>query len=177
MESTKKNSILIMPITPKTVKSPRKELLRMPTINNSLLKDLKDMFDLFDKDRDGKITTREVKSLLISLGREPSQEEIDNLIKDTDKDDNGVIDVLEFTEYMQANYQMEDEKLDEIVSAFKLFDIDGEGKISLEEFKTILMNFGGEFKESDVEFIFNEIDLDHDGKLAYAEFVELWKYR
>ena len=39
-------------------------------------KDLQDIFDQFDKDKDGKISAKELKNAMVSMGQTPSDEEI-----------------------------------------------------------------------------------------------------
>jgi calmodulin len=173
MDNNKKNQVLIL----NKPANPPKDLRRQDTQNSALQNNLKEIFEIFDKDGDGKISTKEVNSMLISLGREPTKQEIEDLIQQLDKDDTGTIDFEEFSDYMQSNYQLEETKLEDVIEAFKVFDINEDGKISKEEFKTILMKFDGDFTESDVDMIFNEVEIDKNGYLTYAEFVDLWKYR
>jgi|LauGreDrversion4_2_1035121.scaffolds.fasta_scaffold1255506_2 calmodulin len=173
MDNNKKNQVLIL----NQPANPPKELKRQATVNEPLLSNLKEMFDMFDSDGDGKVMSKEIKSLLISLGREPTNQEVEDMVKEIDRDETGTIDYEEFSDYMQSHYQLEETTLEDVVDAFKVFDIDQDGKISKEEFKTILMKFEGEFTDSDIDMIFDEVETDGDGKLTYAEFVDLWKYR
>lgn len=46
----------------------------------------REAFDLFDKDRDGSITTSELGVVMRSLGQEPTVKELENMIKEIDED-------------------------------------------------------------------------------------------
>ena len=56
------------------------------------IKTFKEMFQMFDKDGDGTISTKELGAVLRSLGLNPGQEEIDEMIEETDRDNSGAID-------------------------------------------------------------------------------------
>jgi calmodulin len=140
-------------------------------------KEIRDIFKLFDKDGNGKMSTAEIRSLLFSLGREASEEEIQKMLEECDKDKSGTIELNEFLTYMEPIYKIPSDKIEDIVSAFKFFDLDGNGNINMEEFKNILSKYGGEFSLDEIESIFRQLDLNRDGKLDYAEFVDMWKYQ
>ena len=63
------------------------------------LEGFKQSFDLFDTDGDGKITTREVRSVLDSLGQ-PVTDDIYKLLDDFDENKNGTIEMNEFINIM-----------------------------------------------------------------------------
>jgi Ca2+-binding EF-hand superfamily protein len=136
-----------------------------------------EIFKMFDKDGSNSIDVSEVSSLLISLGRSLKEDEVNNLIAECDKDDSGTIDMDEFMAYMDKFYSVDETTVEDVVEAFKFFDLDGNGYISYDEFKSILTKFGGQFSEKDVDMIFQYTDTNQDGKLSYAEFVDLWKYQ
>ena len=153
------------------------ESVQAPSITYDRNEDIKTVFQIFDKDGNGRISKEEVGCLLKSLGRDFAEEDIKKLIAETDKDNNGTIELAEFIAYMDVVSVKPLSQLEEVVEAFKIFDIDNNGWITCDEFKSILMNFGGDFTEREVEEIFRESDLNNDGKLAYAEFIEIWKYQ
>ena len=48
--------------------------------------DFKEVFELFDKDGDGTITTKELETVFRSLGQNPSETEVTDMIKQVDSD-------------------------------------------------------------------------------------------
>ena len=54
------------------------------------------MFSFFDTNGDGLISRNELENLLAQMGEEFTEEEIDAIMEEVDKDNNGVIDFDEF---------------------------------------------------------------------------------
>ena len=138
---------------------------------------IKEVFDNFDKDKGGYIDSRELASVLRALGRGKDQKEIDEFMEKVDKNKNGRIERQEFMDAMNEMYSVPQTTVEEVVEAFKIFDKDNSGKISLDEMKTILLKFTDDFNEEEVEEIFHLIDTDNSGEISYAEFAEVWKFQ
>src|SRR3954449_12167878 len=81
-------------------------------------------FSLFDKDGDGTITSKELGTVMRSLGQNPTEAELQDMINEVDADGNGTIDFPEFLTMMAKKMQDQDTE-DEIREAFKVFDKDG----------------------------------------------------
>lgn len=56
------------------------------TVVYPLFPELKEAFCLFDKDGDGKITTKELGTVMRSLGQNPTEAEIRDIIHEVDED-------------------------------------------------------------------------------------------
>nr|CAH8853620.1 unnamed protein product [Trichobilharzia regenti] len=70
------------------------------TSNNMDDANLRASFEFFDKDKDGSITTKELKSVLQSLHLKLTDSEIDEMICEADADKNGTISFEEFKSVM-----------------------------------------------------------------------------
>jgi calmodulin len=62
--------------------------------------EFKEAFSLFDKDGDGTITTKELGTVMRSLGQNPTEAELQDMINEVDADGNGQIDFPEFLTMM-----------------------------------------------------------------------------
>ncbi len=94
------------------------------------------------------------------------------MIKEVDEDGNGKIDFNEFYSLMQK--RMKDTDIEEeLMEAFKVFDRDGDGKISGQELRHVLENMGEKLTDQEVEDMVREADLDGDGLISYEEFTRM----
>ena len=88
--------------------------------------EFREAFSLFDKDGDGTITTKELGTVMRSLGQNPTEAELADMINEVDADGNGSIDFPEFLT-MMARKMKDTDSEEEILEAFKVFDKDGNG--------------------------------------------------
>ncbi|GAA5965541.1 hypothetical protein JCM8115_001565 [Rhodotorula mucilaginosa] len=132
----------------------------------------KEAFSLFDKDGDGKITTRELGTVMRSLGQNPSEAELQDMINEVDADGNGTIDFPEFLT-MMARKMKDSDSEEEVREAFKVFDKDGNGFISAAELRHVMTNLGEKLSDAEVDEMIREADTDGDGQINYDEFVKM----
>lgn len=79
-------------------------------------------WELFDDDHSGQIDSTELLNVLKKLGLNPTEEELQDIIHDIDKDNDGTIDYSEFLRLM-ANKLKDAQTEEELLEAFKVFDI------------------------------------------------------
>ena len=138
---------------------------------------INEVFDIFDKDKSGYIQASELESILKALGRGSSPKEIEEFLSKVDTDQSGTIERHEFMDAMDELYSIPQTKVEGVVEAFKIFDKDNSGTISLDEMKKILLKYTTDFTESEIEEIFKLIDTDQNGFISYAEFADVWKFQ
>ena len=111
--------------------------------------EFKEAFSLFDKDGDGTITTKELGTVMRSLGQNPTEAELQDMINEVDADGNGTIDFPEFLNLMARKMKDTDSE-EEILEAFKVFDKDGNGFISAAELRHVMTNLGEKLTDEEV---------------------------
>jgi calmodulin len=120
----------------------------------------------FDKDGGGSIDATELKALMASVGQMPSDEEVIEMIRIADADGSGSVDFCEFVTLMA--HKMGDVKSEShLRAAFSLFDHNGDGNLSAEELRRVMINVGEPVTINDVNQLISEVDLNRDGVVNY----------
>ena len=101
-----------------------------------------------------------------SLGQNPTEAELKDMINEVDIDGNGTIDFPEFLT-MMARKSMGSDSDEEIKEAFRVFDKDGNGFISSEELRQVMVNLGENLTKEEIDEMIREADIDGDGQVNY----------
>ena len=134
--------------------------------------ELREAFSLFDKDRNGTITAWNLGTVMKSLGQNPTEVELQDMINEVDANHNGVIEFPEFLAMMTRQMNSDDRE-EEIREAFNVFDKDSNGFISATELRQMMDSLGEKLTEEEVEEMVRVADMDGDGQVNYEEFVTL----
>ncbi|GAM27303.1 hypothetical protein SAMD00019534_104780, partial [Acytostelium subglobosum LB1] len=136
--------------------------------------EFKKVFEFYDTNKDGHITTAELGAVMKSLGQNPTEEELKDIISEVDADGNGSIEFPEFLAMMTSSKLTESvNKEDEIRASFKVFDIDGNGFITKTELRQAMLNMGEKLSETEIDEMIKEADVDGDGQINYEEFAKM----
>ena len=107
------------------------------------LKEFKEIFDLVDTDGSGEITIVELAKLMETLGMKPTEEQLEQMMKEVDSDGSGDIDFSEFVTVMSRKVQAEYTP-EQLKAAFKVFESDelGPGWVKTETLEHALITYG-----------------------------------
>jgi calmodulin len=141
-------------------------------LTDDQISEFKEAFSLFDKDGDGCITTKELGTVMRSLGQNPTEAELQDMINEVDADGNGTIDFPEFLNLMARKMKDTDSE-EELKEAFRVFDKDQNGFISAAELRHVMTNLGEKLTDEEVDEMIKEADVDGDGQINYEEFVKV----
>ncbi|KAK4419730.1 Calmodulin-like protein 3 [Sesamum alatum] len=141
--------------------------------------ELSRVFGMFDRNGDGKISRVELSESLEKLGIHIPEKELKQMIDKIDVNGDGFVDEEEFGELCQAIMADENRGNDEedMREAFNVFDQNGDGFITVEELRAVLSSLGlkqGRTIE-DCKRMIKNVDVDGDGKVNFAEFVQMMK--
>ena len=107
-----------------------------------------------------------------SLGQNPTEADLQDMINEVDTDDSGTMEFAEFLAMMSSSGKDADIE-DELKEAFRVFDKDGNGYISAAELRHVMTYLGEKLTDEEVDDIIGEGDVDGDGQLNYEEFVKM----
>lgn len=68
---------------------------------------------------------------------------------------------------------LERDPIEEIKKAFKLFDDDNTGKISIKNLRRVAKELGEEIDDDELQAMIDEFDLDADGEINEQEFLAI----
>ncbi|KAG6539173.1 hypothetical protein ZIOFF_004326 [Zingiber officinale] len=118
------------------------------------------------------ITTKELGTVMRSLGQNPTEAELQDMLNEVDADGNGTIDFPEFLNLMARKMKDTDSE-EELREAFRVFDKDQNGFISAAELRHVMTNLGEKLTDEEVDEMIREADVDGDGQINYDEFVKV----
>lgn len=145
------------------------------SINSSVIKqelldeqksEIKEAFELFDMNADGCLDYHELKVAFRALGFDLSKRQVLDIIHEYDTDDTNLITYDNFFKTV-GEMIIKRDPLEEIRRAFRLFDIDGTGKISVRNLRKISRDLGENLSEEELQAMIDEFDLDEDGESMY----------
>jgi len=141
---------------------------------------VKAQFKKYDADGDGNITAEEMQNGMTEF-KDFTREQAKYAFELADTNEDGKIDISEFVSLMFpsakeaiANLRKAFKGPDDVAKKFKVWDSDGDGKISFEELKESAAKDSSKFlSEEDVNAIFIVGDLNLDGEIDEEEFSKL----
>ncbi|OAF68339.1 hypothetical protein A3Q56_03925 [Intoshia linei] len=129
--------------------------------------DYRDAFLLY-ANTGSKMRISDIPHFLWNIGKNPSKKEISELTSSASKLDNsGSIEYQNLMKLLNKNIMKNN--VEDILQAFKIFDYDNSGKISINVFRDILKKSGEKFDDSEFEKVMVEIG-ENSGYLNYMEF-------
>ncbi|XP_045324281.1 centrin-4-like [Leopardus geoffroyi] len=140
-------------------------------LNETQKQEIKEAFDLFDVDGSGTIDVKELKIAIQALGFDPKKEEIKKMIAEIDKEGNGTISFEDFFAIMSVKMS----EKEEVLKAFKLFDDDDTGSITLNNIKRVAKELGDNLTDDELQEMLDEADRDRDGEISEEEFLRMMK--
>ncbi|GAM25635.1 hypothetical protein SAMD00019534_088100 [Acytostelium subglobosum LB1] len=139
--------------------------------------EIKEAFNLFKNDN-GQLDINQIKYAFRALGVEAEKHDLDALRNSSNggnKDQLVVRQCIPFASFkdVAAKLLPRRDSHSSIEQAFKLFDKDASGKISFEDLKLVAVNLGEECSEEDLREMIEFADVDGDGEVNKADFINL----
>ncbi|MET7774032.1 EF-hand domain-containing protein [Nocardia sp. NPDC005366] len=125
-----------------------------------------DTFELWDRDRDGLVSVDDIISGIRSLGREVDVDAVERMVAAADTNGDYLVSRAEFdTAVVGGRIEVTDAD-----AAFEVFDVNGDGKISVAELESLIRHVGAGLIDEPAAALLAAADRDGDGYLSRAEF-------
>ena len=183
-EKKPKKTEPVLSATEKMMVEMQKRKIQAMRMKKEQLELFRDTFVIFDKDGDGTIDSKELSTVLKSMGYNPTHEEIKEMVEDVDSDGSGSIEFLEFLLLMggilkdvPTDLDLRDAftgklflskapvtiLLDFVLSrktpfiSVVVFDKDRSGFASSSEIKAVMANLGVHFTDDEMQEMMLEV--------------------
>ncbi|XP_078313154.1 calmodulin-like [Crassostrea virginica] len=126
----------------------------------------KDAFSMFDRDGEGTILTRELGPIMCSMGYQPTEAELADMMNEVDSEGEGTIDYETF-QMLMSKYVKTIETVKELMEAFQVFDRDRKGCVSSSDLRLVLQQVGEKLSTEEVEEIISSAECTAGGQIYY----------
>lgn len=130
---------------------------------------LKEVFDVFDYDGSGNVSTEELINTIRALNMEAQAGQILAIVNSAGH--TGDIDFPAFLNIFGFGSDSTSET--SLQSIFEAFDTQGTGEFGPEEFEKTAASVGEHFSSAEVDQIIQFADKDRNGTISYDEFVSI----
>ena len=140
-------------------------------LSSEQISDLRKWFTAIDKNNSGTITASELKEAMKMSGYEVIEEEIKNIIKNSAYIGDGTINYTDFLLATLDKKKLLDEQV--LWEAFKFFDVDNDGVISIIDFQNALKKTGTDFSRRELMLLVEGSEIKKFQNIEFKEFKKI----
>lgn len=133
------------------------------------IKEMKSIFDLFDRQMEGTVELEGLGTLMRSCGSFPMECEIDKIKEQVLNENKNCFDFDKFLEIMKKKYKESDPE-NELLESFKVFDIENEGKVEVDIFQHVMKKHYPDIEDKRLQEIVQS--LHEEDKVDYVKNFE-----
>ena len=139
-------------------------------LSQGQIEEFKEAFNMIDQNGDGFIDKEDLHDMLASLGKNPTDEYLEEMMNEAP----GAINFTMFLTLFGEKLQGTDPE-DVIKNAFGCFDDENSGKIHEDQLRELLTTMGDRFTDEEVDELFREAPIK-DGMFDYNAFTRILKH-
>ncbi|XP_017061366.1 calmodulin-1 [Drosophila ficusphila] len=142
----------------------------MSTLTDAQIEEIREAFNLYDTNRSGSVSIKQLGGVMRHLGEILTEAEIYDLANEAGTEFNNQVDFKDFLFVMSKRLE-EQNSLASLKQAFRILDRNEVNYITISEIKTVMTNLGEKMSDEDLHEMFQDIDVDRDGKIFFNDFV------
>ncbi|BFU24116.1 calmodulin, putative [Entamoeba histolytica HM-3:IMSS] len=139
---------------------------------NANTQKIRDCFNFYDRDYDGKIDVKQLGTLIRSLGCAPTEDEVNSYIKEF-AIEGETFQIEQFELIMEREQSKPDTREIKLRKAFEVFDQDKDGKIKASDLAHNLTTVGDKMTKEEVEKVFSILGITMESDIDLATFLKL----
>jgi Ca2+-binding EF-hand superfamily protein len=135
------------------------------------VRQMKEVFDIFDSDKSGAVSIREMGEVILGLGlKEEAGVVLQVMQAQLVRDGAEELSFAGFMEMFGMNKSGTGNNEENLRRLFGLYDSAGKGFIDYEDYRRVCNNLCETYSENETQAIFKAADKDRDGRLRFEEF-------
>ncbi|GAB2294089.1 hypothetical protein Dimus_028306 [Dionaea muscipula] len=137
-------------------------------LSEDQVRSMREAFTLFDTDNDGRIAPPELGILMRSLGGNPTQAQLKEIISQE-----SLTDAFDFPRFLDLmSKYLKPEPFDrQLRDAFKVLDKGGTGFVAVSDLRHILTSIGEKLEPAEFDEWIREVEVGSDGRIRYDDFI------
>jgi len=152
-----------------SVNALRQAIMSVP---QHIVKELHEAFFLFDYDKDNRITSREVGAAVRSVGLNPNESELKDMVNDVQAM-GGTVDVNGLCQIIGKRLKEQETTAEALKDSFQVFDKQGNGMISVQDLKHSLTTLGERLADEEMDELIREVDMDGSGQINIDDVIRV----
>ena len=130
----------------------------------------KELFDLIDTDKDGKISLKDIEKIVKKAGITMTVNELEELMRYMDYKNEGCIGFDEMLRVFEKKL-IEPDMFEDLYEAFRVLDYDFKGTLTRKELESVMLNFGEKMTQEEVNDMISFAPFKND-EIDYRNFAK-----
>jgi len=147
----------------------------MSTLSEAEMKQYREMFSFLDPGATGFISMEQLEKAMKEAGFQNPQKEVESIV--TRVNNQGNKNLITYTAFLTVMLSGEEIYTPEkILAAFKHFDVNKSGVVSIENIKEVMARSGRRVSESEIRKMIQGVPLQKEGKINLEEFKKIMDF-